>query len=405
MSILDFLKTGHKPTLISAFLYSDASFMAWVLLGPLAVHIARDLGLAPEQQYTLVSIPLLAGAALRLPVGVLVDRYGPLRTGLLCQGTVILALFLASVGKVSSAGGLYLLAAALGVAGTSMAVAIPLSSRWYPDKHQGLALGVAGMTSSGTVLTALFAPWLAEAYGWRTVLWVALLALFGTLFFYLLLAKESPQRPPPQRLPQYFKVLAEADAWWFMLLYAVAFGGVVAFASILVLYFHQQYRLPPVTAGYFAAACVLAGSALRPVGGWMADRFGGIRSLQIFFLAAAAAFAALGLVTPATGAIAMGMLLCAAGALGMGSGAVFQLVPLRFRHEVGAATGLIGMAGGLGGFALAQILGQSLIRTQSFQSGFLAFAALAALCVIGIRLVKKRWRTTWGSAAATSARV
>jgi NNP family nitrate/nitrite transporter-like MFS transporter len=336
---------------------------------------------------------------------VLVDRFGPLRTGLLCQCAVMLALLLALVGEVSSAGGLYLLAAALGVAGTSMAVAIPLSSPWYPDEHQGLALGVAGMASSGTVLTALLAPWLAEAYGWRNVLGLAVIPLFAVLFLYLLLAKESPRRPPPQRLPQYLKVLAEADAWWFMLLYAVAFGGVVAFASILVLYFHQQYRLPPVTAGYLAAACVLAGSVLRPVGGWMADRFGGIRSLQIFFLAAAVVIAALGLVPPTTSAIAMGMLLAAAGALGMGSGAVFQLVPLRFRHEVGAATGLIGMAGGLGGFALAQILGQSKLKTQGYSAGFLLFAGLAVLCVIGIWAVKRRWRTTWGSANATSARV
>jgi NNP family nitrate/nitrite transporter-like MFS transporter len=405
MSFFDFLKSGHKPTLLSAFLYSDASFMVWVLLGPLAVHIGRDLGLSAEQQYTVVAIPLLAGALLRLPVGVLVDRFGPLRTGLLCQLLVMLALFLAYLSNMQTVTALYLLAVALGVAGTSMAVALPLSSRWYPDQFQGLALGVAGAASSGTVLTALFAPWLAEVYGWRSVLGLATIPLVAVFLIYLLFARDNPHRPPPQRLPFYLKVLAEADGWWFMLFYAVAFGGVVALASLLVLYFHQQYQVPPADAGYFAAACVLAGSALRPLGGWAADRFGGIRSTQMLFAAVALSLLAVGLTPPPTRVIAMSMLMLVMATLGMASGAVFQLVPLRFRHEVGAATGMVGTAGGLGGFALAQLLGQSKLLAGNFQAGFLVFAGLAGLCFVGVRLVKKRWRTTWGSAAVTAARV
>src|SRR3990170_3202565 len=268
MATSHFLKKGHKPTLLSAFVYSDMSFMVWVLLGPLAVHIARDLKLSGAQQYTMVAIPLLAGALLRIPVGALVDRYGPLRTGLLCQAAVIVALLTASVGQVGSATGLYLLGAALGIAGTSMAVALPLAAHWYPDEHQGKALGIAGAASSGTVFAALFAPGLAEAYGWRNVLALAVIPLFLTLLVYLLLAKER-RAPAATQRPAYARVLAEADLWWFMLFYAVTFGGVVALASTLVLYFHEQYRLAPVTAGYFTAVCVLAGAA---PGGWLDRR-------------------------------------------------------------------------------------------------------------------------------------
>ena len=396
MSFVDFLKSGHKPTLLSAFFYSDMSFMVWVLLGPLAVHIGRDLGLTVGQQYAMVAIPLLSGALLRIPVGALVDRYGPLRTGLVCQSVVIVALFVAVTAKVSSVAGIYFLGAALGVAGTSMAVALPLAARWYPDEHQGKALGVAGAASSGTVFAALFAPALAEAYGWRNVLGLAVIPLFLTLFVYLLLAKERPA-PKLAARPAYARVLAEADLWWFMLFYAVAFGGVLALASLLVLYFHVQYQLAPATAGYFAAVCVLAGAAARPVGGWIADRFGGVKSLQLLFGAVALGVFLAGLIPPSSLA-AMVFLTFAMGALGMASGAVFQLVPLRFRNEVGAATGLIGAAGGLGGFFLAELLGQSQILSGGFRAGFLGFAALAVLSVIGVHKVKSRWRTTWGMA-------
>jgi NNP family nitrate/nitrite transporter-like MFS transporter len=398
MALLDFLRSGHKPTLFSAFLYSDVSFMVWVLLGPLAIHIGRDLNLTVGQQYAMVAIPLLSGALLRIPVGALVDRYGPLRTGLLCQVVVIVALLIATLASVTSVAGVYFLGAALGVAGTSMAVALPLAARWYPDEHQGKALGIAGAASSGTVFAALFAPALAEAYGWRNVLGLAVIPLFLTLFVYLLLAREQPA-PKPTARPAYARLLVEADLWWFMLFYAVAFGGVLALASLLVLYFHAQYQLAPATAGYFAAVCVLTGAAARPVGGWIADRFGGVKSLQLLFGAVALGVFLAGL-TPPSSLAAMVFLTIAMGSLGMASGAVFQLVPLRFRHEVGAATGLIGAAGGLGGFFLAEMLGQSQILSGGFRVGFFGFTALAVLSVIGVHKVKSRWRTTWGSAVA-----
>jgi NNP family nitrate/nitrite transporter-like MFS transporter len=404
MSISDFIKSGHKPTLFTAFLYSDMSFMVWVLMGPLVIFIGQDLKLTIDQQYNLVAIPLLIGALLRIPMGLLVDHFGPLRVGLLNQLLVLIALFLGSQGEFTSVGGVYFLAVALGVAGTSMAVALPLTSRWYPDEYQGLALGVAGAASSGTVFAALLAPGLAEAYGWQKVLQFALIPMGITFLAYLVFAKESPQRPEPQKFSRYMKVMLDSDAWWFMLLYAMAFGGVVALASILVLYFNQQYQLTAVTAGYYTAACVLAGSALRPVGGWLADHWGGIRSMQVLYVCVLVSLTLVGLAPPST-FITMVLLMVAMAALGMSSGAVFQLVPLRFRKEVGAVTGLVGAAGGLGGFFLAQILGKSKVLSGDFQAGFFIFAGLSILCLLGLRRVKSRWRTTWGSGEVTSARV
>ncbi len=404
MASTSFLKSGHKPTLFSSFIYSDMSFMVWVLLGPLAIYIGQDLALSVSQQYTLVAIPLLAGALLRIPVGILVDHFGPLKIGVISQLIVIAVLFTGYMADLQSVWAVFLLAATLGIAGTSMAVAIPLTSRWYPDEYQGLALGVAGAASSGTVLAALFAPGLAELYGWQVVLGLAVIPVLISLFIFLVFAKNSPRQSEVRQLSHYAKSLLDIDAWWFMLFYAMAFGGVIALASILVLFFHQQYQLTPVTAGYFTAACVLAGSLLRPVGGWLADHWGGIRSMQILYSVVAVSLLLVGL-APSSSYVTMLLLIIAMASLGMASGAVFQLVPLRFRHQVGATTGMVGAAGGLGGFVLAFLLGQSKVLSGEFQLGFFIFAGFALLCLLGIRQVKLRWRTTWGAGDMTSARV
>lgn len=400
----DFIKSGHKPTLLSTFFYSDMSFMVWVLLGPLAIHISLDLGLTGSQQYTMVVIPLLMGALLRIPVGIVIDRRGPKETGVLLQIIILTAFLLVWLGMGNSSSGIYCFAAILGLAGTSVVVALPLISRWYPDQFQGLALGIAGAASSGTVFAALLAPTLAELYGWRNVVGLACVPLFIAFMLYIVFAKDSDIRPPPLSFARFSNLLTDADAWWFMLFYAMAFGGVLALTSILVLYFHQQYGMEASKAGFLAAACVLMSSFMRPVGGWIADNWGGIRTMQILYVIIAVTAFILSF-SPASYYLAMVLLMLAMASLGMGAGALFQLVPLRFRAEIGAATGMVGAAGAMGGFGLALMLAKSKMISGNFQLGFLLFAALSVLCLFGIRLVKNRWRTTWGAGNLVSARV
>ncbi len=403
MSISKFLQSGHKNTLISAFIYSDMSFMVWVMMGPLVIYIAQDLNLTEAQQYTLVTIPLLAGVLFRIPVGILVDRFAPKRTGLIAQLIVILALLIAFLSNVSSISGIYLVAIALGLAGTSIAVALPLCSRWYPDEYQGLVMGIAGAASSGTVFTAALAPMLAESFGWRAVFGFATLPLIATVIFFHLKAKDDNYEADKKPLADYLNVLKEVDVWWFMLFYSLSFGGVIALSSVMVLYFHQEYTLDPVTAGYYTAVCILAGTALRPLGGWLADKFGGIRTMQRLFVATAVCMLLVSFSLPLW--LAVLFLIIGTATLGMSSGAVFQLVPLRFRKNVGAVTGMIGAAGGLGGFILAWLLGQSKQMMDGFGLGFFIFTVLALLSFYGINKVKSRWRTTWGAGEVTSARV
>src|SRR5574340_402017 len=261
-----FWKAGHPPTLVAAFLYFDLSCMVWVMLGPLAVQISQQLGLTPTQKGLMVAVPVLAGALLRIVMGVLVDHLKPKRAGSLGQVVVIAGLFWAWYIGVRTYADVLALGLVLGVAGASFAVALPLASRWYPPRHQGTAMGIAGAGNSGTVLAALFAPGLAAAYGWNNVFGLALIPLCIAFALYLALAKDSPHCPPSRPLRDYLKVLKDRDAWWFMFFYGVTFGVFVGLASSLTLYFNDQYGLSPVVAGYFTAACVFAGSMVRPLG-------------------------------------------------------------------------------------------------------------------------------------------
>lgn len=404
MEKISFWKAGHTPTLLAAFFYFDLSFMVWVLLGPLAIQISADLGLTAAQKGFMVATPLLAGALLRIVMGILVDHLKPKKAGLIGQVIVILGLCWAWLGNVNTYEHLLLLGVVLGVAGAAFAVALPLASRWYPPEHQGTALGIAGAGNSGTAFAALFAPGLAIAFGWHNVFGLAIIPLLVALVVYMVVAKDAPGEIPTKSLGEYLSVLKDKDAWWFMFFYAVTFGGFSGLASSLTIYFNTQYGLSPVTAGYFTAACVFAGSLVRPLGGRIADRIGGIKTLTMMYVIATSFLfvAAAGLETAMAAVIVfVGAML----ALGTGNGAVFQLVPQRFRKEMGVMTGLVGMAGGIGGFYLASSLGYSRQLTGSYQIGLSIFASLGLIAVLGLSLVKQRWRTTWGSAAMTTAKI
>ncbi len=395
----NFLKAGHLPTLLSAFFYFDMSFMVWVMLGALAVQMSADIGLNAAQTGFMVALPVLAGALLRVVFGILVDRLKPRRAGLIGQVIVIAGLSLAWLAGIETYAGTLALGLILGVAGASFAVALPLASRWYPPQYQGLALGIAGAGNSGTVFASLFAPALAGAFGWNNVLGFAVLPLTVAFVVYYFAAKDSPTAPAPKKWPEYLAVFRTSDAWWSMFFYSVTFGGFVGLASSLPLYFNSEYGLDPVKAGIFTAGCVFVGSLVRPIGGALADRLGGVRMLTSMY-AISAAMLILVSFRPENVYVALVMFAVAMLAFGMGNGSVFQLVPQRFKNEIGIMTGLVGMTGGVGGFFLASSLGVSKQLTGSYQAGLLIFASLAILALLGLTSVKRRWRATWGAAAA-----
>jgi NNP family nitrate/nitrite transporter-like MFS transporter len=391
----DLKNCGHLPTLITSFLYFDVSFMVWTLLGPLGAQIGKSLALSPEQKGVMVAFPILAGAILRIVLGLLVDRIGAKRTGILAQIVVACGLFAAWHFGLPSYSAALLMGIVLGFAGASFAVALPQAGRWYPPHMQGLVMGLAGAGNVGVVIDSLFAPRLAQAYGWHSVFGLALIPILAVLAIYTIFSKDAPVDVKPKRLSDYFELLKQQDAHWFALYYTVSFGGFVGLASSFVLYFTSQYGLTPVHAGDFAALATFCGAVLRPVGGAIADRFGGIRALSIFYTTAGLALVGAAFISPINANLAF--LLIASSSFGMANGSVFQLLPQRFAREIGVMTGIVGCGGGIGGFLLATLLGYSKGWTGNYSGGLLIFAALCGVALTGLFLVKTRWRSTWGA--------
>eukprot|EP01037_Dinobryon_pediforme_P011761 gene11761-11852_t len=419
MNLSEFKKAGHWPTLLAAFLYFDIGFMAWTALGPLIVYITKALNIPVEEKFTLIAIPVLSGAILRIPLGILADRIGPKRTGIGAQIVVMVAAAWVWYFGLASTLSVEIFGAILGVGGASFSVALPQAGRWYPPQYQGVVMGIAGAGNMGVVLDTLLAPTIAEHFGWQGVFGFLLIPMVLILAYYIIAAKDAPGERKSLSLKAYGNLFKDADSRWFMFFYFITFGGFVGLANALPLYFTVQYHVSAVAAGLMVAFIVACGSGFRPVGGYIADRIGGIRALSILFGVVCVCYLAIAAMpegpaapvasgwtfTALPGIAWVSVLLFAIGvlALGMGNGSVFQLIPLRFRNEIGAMTGVVGCAGGIGGYFLAKTLGLSKGLTGSFGPGFLFFGALALVGFLGIAMVKSRWRTTWG--AASGARV
>lgn len=376
-----FRESGNGRVLFSALLYFDVSFMVWILLGALGTFIAEDLGLSASEKGLIIAIPLLSGSGFRLLLGPLSDHIGSRRAGLIGLTLTLIPLLFGWL-FANTLQDVVIVGILLGVAGASFAVALPLASRWYPPEHQGLAMGIAGAGNSGTVIAALAAPRLAEHLGWQPVLGLALIPVLATLATFFVLAKDSPHHPPPPTLSAYFQGLRRRETAWLCLFYGITFGGFVGLSGYLGIFFRDEYGVSKVHAGDLTAVCVFAGSLLRPVGGAISDRLGGVRVLSVVLGIVALLVTAVSFLPPLW--LVLPILVVAMATLGMGNGAVFQIIPQVFRREIGVITGLVGAAGGVGGFYLPLVLGSVKGSTGSFGPGFAAIAgtALATLLLL-----------------------
>ena len=388
------LRSGHWPSLLGAWLHFEVSFVVWLLIGALSIPISEEFGLSAFEKGLLVGIPLLGGSLLRIVVGPLGDWVGAKTVGLAILAFESVALFLGWQWG-SSFGDMLIVGFALGIAGASFAIALPLASQAYPPAHQGLAMGIAAIGNSGVLLASFFAPRLAAIFGWHNVFALMLIPVLATggLFFWLV--KPAPALDYSQKLTQpYFSFLSQGlqhkSMLWLCGLYGVTFGGFVGLSSYLPIYFHDQFHMDMVMAGSMTALAAMAGSAARPLGGFLADRFGGLLLLRGIFLFVMILCFALGKLGTIAWALALvfGIMLC----LGFGNGVVFQVVSCRFRGIMGTASGLIGAAGGVGGFFLPTGFGWLKEFTGTFSSGFLVLGCVSALAVISVMIVE---RSTW----------
>jgi NNP family nitrate/nitrite transporter-like MFS transporter len=385
------MKSGHPPTLLAAFLYFDFSFAVWVLNGAMGPFISEQFHLTQGQIGLMVSVPTLAGALMRFPLGVLSQYIGRKSAAIVEMSAIVLALlygflFVKSFNDVLAMGVL------LGIAGASFGVALSLGSGWFPKQYKGLAMGIAGAGNSGTALAALLAPRLAMHFGWQNVYGFAAVMMLLPLIVMIVLAKEPPDTEH-QSLAQHLKCLWELDGWVFNMIYIITFGGFLGLATFLPSFYYSQFHVTKVQAGSLTVLATLTGSLTRVLGGWLADKIGGLWTLDIVFVIAVVGIVGL-MQTPPLLATTLLFMLCFA-ALGAGNGATFQLVPLRWPATTAVAGGMIGEIGALGGSILPNLLGQSKQHTGSYATGFLIYAGIAIFVFLVMQTFSRMWTKKW----------
>jgi NNP family nitrate/nitrite transporter-like MFS transporter len=387
-----FLKAGHPPTLFSAFIYFDFCFAIWVLNGAMAPFISEHFHLTDGEKGFMISVPVLAGAIMRFPLGVLAQYIGR-KNAALVEMSLILCALLFGFFVVETYHHVLLMGVLLGIAGASFGVALSLGSGWFPPKYKGLAMGIAGAGNSGTVLAMLFAPPLAMKYGWQTVYGFAAMFMLIPIIVMVIFAKEPPDREENHSLKDHLKCLFEKDGWVFNLVYIITFGGFIGLSNYLPTFFHDQFGVTKVQAGQLTMLAALMGSAVRVVGGWASDKIGGIRMLFIVFALVIILCVITGVQTSLISTTIFFILIFAA--LGIGNGSLFQLVPLRWPTTTAVAGSMIGEIGALGGSFIPNAMGFSKAHTGSFFGGFMAFAILAVIVLIVLFFAQRKWTKKW----------
>ncbi len=372
------LKPGAARALFLATTAFAVSFALWGLIAALAPTFKETFGLSAKATSLLIAIPVLFGSLGRLPAGMLTDRFGGRKVfSVLLLLTAIPA---AAIGFSNSYTQLLFLGLFLGLGGTTFSVGIGFTSKWFTPDQQGTALGVYGMGNIGQSIAVFGAPVLALTFGsWRQVFFIfAAIAVLWAIVFYLF-ARDAASISKPKTFSENLSVLRRSPlAWVLSLFYFLTFGGFVAFAIYLPTLLRDLFKLSPADAGARTAGFVLLATLMRPVGGMLADRFGGARVLLGVFGAVAVFGALMG--CPFMPTFTVGAL-GAAAVLGLGNGAVFKLVPQHFPKETGTVTGLVGAFGGLGGFFPPLVLGVLRDATGGYSIGFVLLALTAIFCL------------------------
>ncbi|HET7794729.1 MAG TPA: MFS transporter [Rhizobacter sp.] len=388
-----FLKTGHAPTLFAAFLYFCFSCCIWVLNGAMAPFISETFQLSPAQKGLMLSIPIIAGALMRFPLGVLAQYIGRKNATLVEMGLIAVAMLFGFF-FVKSFNDLLAMGVLLGIAGASFGVALSLGSGSFPARHKGLAMGLVGAGNIGTALSVLVAPPLAQAFGWQTVYGFAAAAIALPMLVMIVFAQEPPDLDQHASFRQHVACLFEKDGWAFSLIYGITFGGFIGLTTFLPTYYFDQFHVSKVEAGQLTMLAAFMGATVRVFGGWISDRWGGINTLTTVLVTVMVSLLACGLADNSLALSTLLFMVCFA-ALGAGNGALFQLVPLRWPLSTAVAGSMIGEIGALGGGLVPNAMGLSKQYTGSYLWGFAVFAGLTLIVLLMMRKMQLRWTRTW----------
>ena len=357
-----------------AFAFCFAVFGSVSAMMPI---LRKQLGLSPIQISVAIAVPVLLGSLGRIPLGILTDRFGGRLIFTIVMACAVVPAML--MGWVGAYWQLLLCGLFIGIALASFSVGVGFVSGWYPPAKQGSALGIYGAGNIGQSLAAFGSPLLAGSLGFKWGFWTFGLLLFGWLVVFWIAARDAARGGPAKSLGDMLRPLRDRMSWVLSLYYFITFGGFVAMAIYLPVFLTDIFGLTPRDAGFRTAGFVVLATVMRPIGGWLADRVGGRRILLWVFpiTAAMAIFMACPLMSTFTiGALGM------AAAIGLGNGAVFKLVPEYFPQSVGGVTGLVGAAGGLGGFVPPLVVGGIRQATGAFTWGFIFLSLFSIICLV-----------------------
>jgi NNP family nitrate/nitrite transporter-like MFS transporter len=396
-------RPGAVRALVLATLGFAINFWAWALLSPLGPRFKDLLHLSSGQQALLVAVPVIVGSLGRIPVGALTDRFGGrVMFPLVSLITVVPVLFIGLLGQ-HSFGALLVGGFFLGIGGTAFAIGVPLVNAWFPPERRGFAIGVFGAGMGGTAISALTTVKMVKGMGESApfLLTAAVLATYAVVAWFFL--RDAPGRvvPTTSVVARLSAAARLPIAWQACILYAVAFGGYVAFSVYLPAYLKTAYGLEQADAANRMAGFVVAAVVMRPLGGWLADRVGAIPVLAGVF-AVVAAGAGVQAATPDLMPVGTAAFLTMAAALGVGSGATFALVARSAPPaQVGSVTGLVGAAGGLGGFVPPLVMSSVYARTGTYSLGLALLAVVALACLLlTMTTVRRTTRVRAGQAVA-----
>ncbi|RVU70979.1 MULTISPECIES: NarK/NasA family nitrate transporter [Lactobacillus] len=357
-----------------------ACFMSWSNFAPLATQVGQMFHLSVANRTLLLATPVLLGSIMRIPVGILSDKYGGKKVYLILMAFILIPLFM--IPHVHSFGMLLFAALLVGMAGTSFAVGVSYASVWFPKKQQGLALGIVSMGNMGNAVAAMTLPYISKSYGFDAVYYflIGLTVVLGILF--AIFCKEMPV-DKTKTLKGALSVTKESSTWYLSLFYFLTFGLFVAFTNLTPMFLTGLFGYSQVTAGLYSALFAGLCTLIRPIGGYWADKKRPM-TLLLWTFSAIIVFAIVIMLSFKNEALFIAGIVLVGLAAGIGNGVIFKMVPFVSSGNTGAVTGFVGAMGGLGGFFPPLVIGWIKEWTGSYELGIALLVLTAIICLFAL---------------------